>query len=228
MMRRKLSRQRLSKPMTGTVDVTVITPTIPGREQELGRCLSSVYHQTTPPSAHLVVAQQRAEEEPRQVALARAQNHLLSAVQTTWVIRLADDDWLTPGAVEALLDASDEADVVYGPDRDGVATVEDVSGLSPLALAEFVRHRDTNQAGGDMYRVKALRAIGGWTTEWRNGHFHHPMAPFCLHPYEDRATRAVLAVAGFRFRYIGHPTWVAGTDTPDRIGAAFCPLTVCG
>ena len=209
-------------------DVTVITPTIPGREQELARCLSSVYGQTVPPQAHVVVAMQRASGEPRQVALAKAQNQALRAVTTTWVMRLADDDWLTPGAIEALLEEQYSADVIYGPDLEGVAPMVDVNGYSPKALAEFMRLCDTGQASGDLYRTKVLRSIGGWTTEWTGNHFHHPMSPNCLHVFEDAATRAVLAYAGFRFRYISAPTYVAGTGTPDRIGSVPSPLTLCG
>lgn len=211
-----------------TADVTVITPTIPGREQELARCLASVYHQTVPPFVHLVVAMQRASDEPRPVAVAKAQNMALKAVETTWVLRLADDDWLTPQAIESLMHATWDADVIYAPDRDGVAGMVNVNGMSPKSLAAFYVNHDTGQASGDLYHIKALRAVGGWVTEYSNGHFHHPMAPFCLHPFEDRATRAVLAHAGFRFRYIEHPTWVAGLSTPDRIGAVWSPLTVCG
>lgn len=214
--------------MPDLADVTVITPTIPGRGPELDRCMSSVYNQTVPPAEHFVVGEQRATDEPRQVALAKAQNLALSAVRTTWVLRLADDDWLTPGAIEALLEEQYNGDVIYGPDRDGAAGLTDVNGYSPQALAEFMRLHDTGQSSGDLYRTKVLRSIGGWVTEWTGNHFHHPMSPNCLHVFEDAATRAVLAYAGFRFRYITAPTYVAGTGTPDRIGSYPSPLTLCG
>jgi glycosyltransferase involved in cell wall biosynthesis len=214
--------------MTAAADVTVITPTIPGREQELARCLDSVYWQSTPPVAHVVIAKQRATDEPRQVALARAQNQALRAVETEWVLRLADDDWLMPTAIEALLAHQYEADVIYGPDRDEVAPMIDLNGYSPSALAEFFRTGDSGQASGDLYRVRALRAVGGWTTDWTGNHFHHAMSKYCLRPYEDAATRAVLAQAGYRFRYITTPTWAAGLYTPDRIGDVAAPLVLCG
>jgi hypothetical protein len=214
--------------MTGLADVTVITPTIPGRRFELERCMDSVYEQTLPPRAHIIVAMQRATDEPRQVALAKAQNQALTAVQTTWVMRLADDDWLTPKAIAKLLEHQYDYDLVYGPDRDKVAPMIDVNGMAPNALAEHMRLSDTGQASGDIYRTKALRSIGGWVTEWTGNHFHHPMTPNCLHTFEDAATRAVLAYCGFRFHYIDYPTWVAGTNTPDRIGSHPAPLTPCG
>jgi len=214
--------------VTTTADVTVITPTIPGREQDLARCLQSVYWQTVPPAAHLVVAQQKATDGPRPVAVAQGQNQALSTVRTTWVLRLADDDWLTPQAIEKLLEAADQADVVYGPDRDGVAGMTDVNGWDAERLTGFYPEHDVGPQSGDLYRTKALRSIGGWCTEWVNGHFHHPMVPVCLLPYEDSATRCVLAYCGFRFRYISYPTWVMGQTTPDRISNVPVPLTPCG
>jgi len=208
-------------------DVTVITPTIPGREDVLVRCLSSIYAQSAPPMAHIIVAQQQAVGIPRQVAVSLAQNQALSDVRTTWVLRCADDDWLTPLAIEKLLAAADDADIVYGPDRDEVAPMVDVNGYNPQSLAHFFTEHDTGQASGDLYRTKALRAIGGWPTEWTGNHFHHPMTPHCLHVFEDAAARAVLAHCGFRFKYIGYPTWVAGLSTPDRIGAGGMALRRC-
>jgi glycosyltransferase involved in cell wall biosynthesis len=201
-----------------TAPVTVITPTIPGRSKELARCLESVYAQTVPVAGHIIVAQQRAVGIPRQLACARAQNLALAAVETPWVVRLEDDDQLTPGAVEALLGCAGDADVVYGPEANGVCGVEDLNGYTAPAMVEFFRHLDTGQASGDMYRTVRLQLIGGWVTNWHRDHFHHSRSRWCLHPYEDRATRAVLAQVGCRFRYCPTPTWVAGVDGPDRIG----------
>lgn len=214
--------------MPDLADVTVITPTIPGREQVLARCLERTYEQVPPPAAHLVVGMQRATDEPRQVALAKAQNLALKAVETTWVMRLADDDWLPVAAMAILLEYQYEADVIYGEELYGKAGITDVNGYSPKALAEFFRHHDTGQASGDLYRTKALRAIGGWVTDFNGNHFHHPMSEYCLAVFEDAATRAVLAQAGYRFRYAPFATWVAGIDTPDRIGSYPSPLTLCG
>jgi hypothetical protein len=171
---------------------------------------------------------QRATEEPRQVALAKAQNQALTAVQTTWVMRLADDDYLTEQAIEALLEEQYNVDVIYGEEATGKAGITDVNGFSPQALAEFMRLSDTGQSSGDLYRTKVLRSIGGWVTDFNGNHFHHKLSPNCLHTFEDAATRAVLAHAGFRFRYIPVPTYVAGVDTPDRIGSTPAPLTPCG
>ena len=164
------------------------------------------------------MAQQKAVDEPRQVALARAQNLALQAVTTEWVLRLADDDALVPSAVERLIAASEATDIVYGPEANDVCGVIDLNGYSQSSVVEFFRHHDTGQASGDMYRTTVLREVRGWCTDWHRNHFHHFSSEWCLHPYEDRATRSVLAQVGAHFRMTSEPTWIAGLDTPDRIG----------
>ena len=185
----------------------------------LEECMRSVYEQTVPVARHLVAVEEMATDIPRPVAIARAQNALLAAVETEWVLRLADDDELTENAVELLLAASDGADVVYGPDRDGKAGVTDVSGMGYGALCRFMEGADTGEASGTLIRTEFLRKIDGFVTNWRNGHFHHPWMNVCLHYFEDRATRQVLAMQGARFKMAAGPTWVAGLDGDDRVGS---------
>lgn len=164
------------------------------------------------------MAQQKAVDEPRQVALARAQNLALQAVTTEWVLRLADDDQLVPESVARLIAASDCADVVYGNEAQGACGIIDLNGYSSQSVTEFFHLNDTGQASGDLYRTCILREIRGWVTDWHRNHFHHYASEWCLHPYEDRATRSVLAQVGAHFRMTSEPTWIAGLDTPDRIG----------
>ena len=191
------------------------------------RCLESVYRQTVPVRRHLIAAEAKATDQPRPVAIAQAQNALLAGVDTEWVLRLADDDELTENAVELLLAASEGADVVYGPDRDGQAGVTDVSGMGYGALCRFMEGADTGEASGTLMRTEFLRKIGGFVTNWRNGHFHHPWIDVCLHYFEDRATRQVLAMSGATFRMAAGPVWVAGLDGPDRVGSLPVPRRQC-
>jgi len=174
-----------------------------------------------------VAAEAKATGPSRPVAIARAQNALLAAVETEWVLRLADDDQLTYNAVELLLAASDGADVVYGPDRDGKAGITDVSGMGRSALVRFMFDGDTGEASGTLIRTEKLRSIGGFVTEWYGGHFHHAAVGSCLHYYEDRATRQVLALMGARFKMAAGPTWVVGLDGPDRVGSLPVPRRQC-
>lgn len=168
--------------------------------------------------SHVIVAQRQATDEPRQLACARAQNEALAAVQTEWVMRLADDDWLMPRATRLLTEAGREADVVFAPSHNGAGGIRNVNDWSYAKLTEWFKHSDVMGPSGDMYRTDFLRSIGGWTTNFHHGHFHHSLVPYCLAIWEDFATRAVLAYTGARFHYVDYPTWSVGDDAPSRIG----------
>lgn len=147
------------------MDVTVIIPTIPGRQQDDGlyqRAVRSVYAQTLRP-AHLLVATDRDG-----LGAAAIRDQLLSQVTTEWVAPLDDDDEYKPGHLAGLAQAVTEhgADLAYswyeiiGPTgtveqwRDphsqweGVPWDPDVPRQVPTTF---------------LARTEVLRAVGGWT-----------------------------------------------------------------
>lgn len=92
--------------------VSVLTPTIPGREEFLEECVASVAAQLPSPVyrwEHLV------ERDEHGDGCAVMMNTLAHRADGEWLIPLADDDLLLPGALHRLLAASDGADVVYAP-----------------------------------------------------------------------------------------------------------------
>ena len=115
-----------------------------------------MYEQETPAFAHIIVAQHQATTGPRQLACAKAQNMALSAVQTEWVLRLADDDWLGPRAIKLLLAESRDADVVFSAERRGAGGIRNVNDWSQTKLAEYLRTSDVMGPSGDMYRTELL------------------------------------------------------------------------
>ena len=86
--------------------VTVITPTVQGRERLLEECVASVEAQTV--KCHHLVGEDAGREGPGAV-----RNRLAGQAETRWLLLLDDDDTLDPGAAEALLAASVGADIVY-------------------------------------------------------------------------------------------------------------------
>ncbi len=80
--------------MSRTIDVTVITPTIPGREHLLEECMASVEAQTMKPVAH-VVGLDAGREGP-----AKVRNDLVRGIETEWIAFLDDDDLLMPNHFE--------------------------------------------------------------------------------------------------------------------------------
>lgn len=76
--------------MQASLDVTVITPTIPGREALLKECIASVENQITKPVDHLI------DVDKDRDGPATIRNRLARKVTTEWVTFLDDDDLLMP------------------------------------------------------------------------------------------------------------------------------------
>lgn len=86
--------------------VTVITPTVPGREAQLEACRASVEDQTVHVDHAVHLDQDRAGPQA-------ARNHLVAQVATEWVLPLDDDDTLDPECVSVLLDRAGDGEIVY-------------------------------------------------------------------------------------------------------------------
>lgn len=86
--------------------ITVITPTIPGREEFLEDCVRSVQAQTVPVQ-HLIGLDADFEGP------AKMRNELVSQATTEYVLFLDDDDLLDIDYVEHVTPFLDEYDVVY-------------------------------------------------------------------------------------------------------------------
>ena len=86
--------------------VTVITPSLPGREQLLERCRASVAAQTIPVE-HLW------ELDEQRVGPAVLRNRLAGRARTDWLLLLDDDDTLDPTAAQTLTERAGDADIVY-------------------------------------------------------------------------------------------------------------------
>lgn len=89
--------------------VSVITTAIPERLDLLEECKLSVESQTFENHEHLVGL-----DEDRRGA-AWIVNQLAEQARGLWLLPLADDDLLLPGAIQTLLARSELADVVYSP-----------------------------------------------------------------------------------------------------------------
>jgi glycosyltransferase involved in cell wall biosynthesis len=99
--------------------ITVLTPTLPERQQLLDECAASITAQSHPVS-HLVGVD--ADREGPSVI----RNRLAASTSADWFLPLDDDDLLDPDCVERLVEQSSDADVVVPWCR-----VVDVPGLEP-------------------------------------------------------------------------------------------------
>lgn len=208
---------------TMNAPITVVTATIPGRDDLLTACKNSVYAQSQPVECHLIMAQPPQKGIVSTVHCAMQQNLLLKAVETPWVMRLADDDQLLPCHVETimpLLLCDDAPDVVYTYDANMSRPRVDCSELSQEELVKAF-HR-TNWIDGSAVTIKTdmLRKINGWPTEWegppptKGGHFKG--LPDAVQ-FEDHAAFYLMALEGARFMCIRQFTWLYGAGNWARI-----------
>lgn len=90
--------------------MSVLTPTIPGREPFLKECVASVAAQTFRQWEHLILL----DEDRR--GCAATMNELAGHAFGEWLLILADDDILLPRCLELLLaGAAPPAEIVYAP-----------------------------------------------------------------------------------------------------------------
>lgn len=89
------------------MSVSIVTPAIPSRLEMLSEAIATVHAQTVPPIEHLIAI------DYERIGVIANTNRLVEMARGDWVVPLADDDLLHPNFLEALLSASDGADVVY-------------------------------------------------------------------------------------------------------------------
>jgi hypothetical protein len=214
-------------------DVTVVIPTIPGREDLLARAIASVNAQTLP-----VVVGIQMDDYRRGAAWCR--NTALTMVDTAFVAWLDDDDTLLPNHVQTLVDGQNEtgADLVF-------SYAEFIGGRDPLACCQDGRlvaepvdvpfgpqqrdHLDSRQSPfcpwcgaqrgnfipvTNLVRTEAIRAVGGFPEP--NSMPDVAMSGDC----EDYLALLRLLDAGAQFHHVlGRRTWqyhVHGANTGGR------------
>jgi len=142
------------------MDVTVITPTIPGREDLLEECKSSVRNQIEPVTKHIWML----DEDKRGPGFIR--NELIKKANTEWIAFLDDDDILLPEHFAIHKCFLDEADVIFSWSyvilEDGTKSrFESVvdpnkihSGYNTLPIVATIRKDLLERIGGFDTRVK--------------------------------------------------------------------------
>ena len=190
-------------------DLTVIIPTLPGREHLLAEALASVWAQTVRPECVIV----RAQEAPGRlgpVHIALQRNAILAAVTTTWVATLDDDDLWRPNHVEVAAARFDGADLVYSwPDPPHAITRLDCTGWRPLELRARLRHSNFIPSAAFM-RADKVRQVGGWSTGPYDGERFTDTGA----TWEDHDLWIRLADAGAWFVCTGEVTWDYRLDGP--------------
>lgn len=185
-----------------TAPVTVLIPTMPGREEMLGEALASVYAQTVAPAAVLVRWSRPERIGPVHIAAQR--NRLLAAVDTPWVATLDDDDLWRPDHLETVLPVLDfdVTDVVHTwTDPEGTVPRVDVTGWPQPKLIAALRAGNFIPSAA-LIRTETIRAAGGWSESGFDGRRYATWAT-----WEDWDCWIRLAEAGARFVTVPKVTW---------------------
>lgn len=180
--------------LQGVPRVTILTPTIEGREELLVEAALSVRSQTEE-AAHLIYL----DTEHRGPAWCR--NQLLERVQSEWVGFLDDDDLLDPEHVEALMALLDNggphADLAwsrcrteFAPGVPPVHILQPIRGTSDL-VGMFRRGRNWIPVTV-LARTESIRAAGGFDPADR---------------YEDYELWQRMHLLGQRFVHLPRATW---------------------
>lgn len=191
-------------------DVTVLIPTIAGRDELLKRALNSVDAQLVQPGDVVI------EYDRHRVGAHWARNEALKRVKTSWVAFLDDDDELLPNHIKVLVRGANKskADMVFTyaefvGGRDPLAIVR-AGGISaePINIPWNIESEMSLRAYGNfipvtyMVKTEAVRAVGGFPVPYS---FDAKNSRDC----EDYGLLLKLLDAGYKFHHVcGVRTWV--------------------
>lgn len=183
--------------------ITVITATMPGREQVLLEAIGSVQAQIVKPHAHLIRSASPPEEwGPNPLHLAEQHNALLASVDTEWLAILDDDNIWYSHYLQVLSENLDGHDVVYCY-ADGPLPRMDVNEWSNQEIVDYLGQSNFLDANA-LIRTSALRDVGGFPIDfdWETGRFGDTRCT-----WDDWALWLRMAEAGKKFHCVPMMGW---------------------
>lgn len=170
------------------IEITAVTPTMPGREQMLKRAELSVKRQTLKAVRYLVGVDDNCTGHG-----ARIRNALIGAADTEWIACLDDDDIMKRNHLATLAEAASDADVIV--------SLYEHSDFSPVAehccdFAQIV-HRNWWHPSSCLLRRDLVLDVGG---------FPDPAPP----AWDDWLCWIKLFRAGARYQCVHEVTSIKG------------------
>lgn len=189
-------------------EITLITPTIPGREEMLERAIRSVLRQRQLPDFMMVML------DVHRMGCAEMKNAMVCKSSTEWVAFLDDDDELLPNHIETLMRAAHiypQCDLFYTwfepvGMTDPLACPDDAGQMkNPLGI-QFGERQQKHLLEVDnfipctvMLRADAMLKVGGFQK--------HKEPPTPVYDRDDLGLWRAMLQAGSKFRHIPEVTW---------------------
>jgi hypothetical protein len=195
---------------SGIPPITVCTPTIPIRVQQLGRAVSSVANQTLKPAAHVIMVDVHREGAPIML------DKTVTAAQTEWVAILADDDEFLPNHLETLwnLVVSQNADIGFTHFR--YSNSSDAGHLERFRGQPFDNEHPRQMTGVFLARRNLLLDVGGHSTNFDANSYEVDKSGNRIG--EDFVIVQRLAKAGARFAVSPEVTWIYHVGHGNTLG----------
>jgi hypothetical protein len=193
-----------------TIPVTVCTPTIPPRGQELARAVRSVAEQTVKPAAHLVMVDVHREGAPGM--LDKVVTHAL----TEWVAILADDDEFLPHHLETLWELVNSQNADIGFTHFRYSDLQDAGHLERFRGVPFNNENPRQMTGVFMAKRELLLSVGGHSGGFDALSYERDESGNRIG--EDFVIVKKLAEAGARFAVSGEVTWIYHTGHKNTLG----------
>ena len=187
-----------------SVNITVVTASMPDRAERLKHLVRSVQDQDVAPIDHLIRVEAPSLGQPNPVDVSKQRNALLDDVESEWLAVIDDDDYYYPhhfATIAPLLDT--DADVIHTFCDGHFLPMADVSTWGNEVIEQKLRYSNLF-ASGAAIRTSKIREIGGW-----GGDFDFTTRRYTATnaTWEDWDLWVRLARAGARFACVPTETW---------------------
>lgn len=192
------------------IPVTVCTPTIPPRGEQLSRAIRSVAEQTVKPAAHLIMVDVHREGAPAML------DKTISHAETEWVAILADDDELLPHHLETLWALVNDEGADIGFSHFKYSGLQDAGHLERFRGIPFDNDNPRQMTGVFLAKREVLLDVGGHSGGFDPLSYERDDSGNRIG--EDFVIVQKLARAGAKFSVTGEVTWIYHTGHKNTLG----------
>ena len=192
------------------IPVTVCTPTIPPRGEQLSRCIASVANQTVKPEAHLIMVDLHRQGAPIMF------DKTITASTTEWVAILSDDDELLPHHLETLWAIIMDEDADIGFTHFRYSHLSDAGHLEKFRGVAVDNANPRQMTGVFMAKRDLILDVGGHSGGFDPLSFEVDAEGNRIG--EDFAIVKKLCAIGARFAVSPEVTWIYHTGHQNTLG----------